>query len=80
MLQLKNSEEIAKEIIDELREKGFGKVKLNIKKDGTLFWCYAKVSVFGHFKDGNVLIAIHTDVTERKLAEEALKKAKVNFV
>ena len=76
----KNPEETAKEIIDVLREKGVWEGEVNnIKKDGTLFWCYAKVSVFGHSKFGNVLIAIHTDVTERKLAEEALKKSESEF-
>ncbi len=63
----KNPEETVKEIMDVLREKGLWEGEVNnIKKDGTLFWCYAKVSVFEHSKYGNVLIAIHTDNTERK--------------
>ena len=67
----KNPEETAKEIMDVLREKGLWEGEVNnIKKDGTLFWCYAKVSVFDHSKYGNVLIAIHTDITERKLARK----------
>ena len=43
----------------------------NIKKDGTCFWCYANASVFDHPRYGKVLIAVHTDITERKKVEEA---------
>ncbi len=42
----------------------------NIKKDGTPFWCYANVSVFDHHRYGKVLIAVHADITDRKVAEE----------
>lgn len=46
----------------------------NIKKDGTRFWCYAKVSLFEYPMLGKVLLSAHSDITERKKAEEALKK------
>lgn len=53
----------------------------NIKKDGTLFWCHASVSVFTHTEYGEVLIAVHTDITERKkLEEERQKMAKLESI
>jgi PAS domain S-box-containing protein len=42
----------------------------NIKKDGTTFWCQANVSNFDHPDWGVVSVAVHTDITERKEAEE----------
>ena len=44
----------------------------NIKRDGTHFWCYANVSLFDHPKYGKVAVSVHTDITERKQAEEKL--------
>ena len=72
----KRPEETAKEIVDVLKEKGewYGEVK-NIKKDGTHFWCYAGCSLFDHAEYGKVIVAIHTDITKRKNAEEKLNKA-----
>ncbi len=45
----KSPEDTAAEIISSLSEKGYwkGEVK-NIRKDGTIFWCYANVSIFEH--------------------------------
>ncbi len=67
----KTPEEIAKEIIQSLKEKGTwsGEV-LNIKKDGTQFWCHANVSTFDHHEFGEVWISVHNDITEQKLTEE----------
>lgn len=48
----------------------------NIKKDGTKFWCYASVSTFMHPDYGDVLLSIHTDITERKQAEEQIIQSK----
>ncbi len=72
----KNPLERASEIMKVIHETGewHGEVN-NIKKDGTLFWCYANVSVFDHPVHGNVLMAVHTDITDRKKAEEALKES-----
>ena len=48
----------------------------NIKKDGTPFWCHANVSVFEHSEYGQVLVAVHEDITERKQTEENLRESK----
>jgi PAS domain S-box-containing protein len=70
----KNPEETAKEIIDALDKHGFwqGEVK-NIKQDGAEFWCNANVSTFNHPEFGEVWVAVHTDITERKQAEDVLR-------
>jgi len=62
-------------IVDVLKETGewHGEVR-NIKRDGTHFWCYANVSLFDHPEYGKVIVSVHTDITERKQAEEKLKK------
>ncbi|VVB92676.1 Methanogenesis regulatory histidine kinase FilI [uncultured archaeon] len=86
----KRPDETAKEIIKALDETGewSGEV-LNIKKDGTKFWCRANVSTFEHPEYGKVWISVHTDITERKKAEElrlenlrleAADKAKSEFL
>ena len=72
----KTPEETACEIIGSLERDGVwsGDVK-NIKKDRTLFWCYANVSTFDHPEYGEVWISIHTDITERKQAENDKKES-----
>jgi PAS domain S-box-containing protein len=76
----KSPEEIAAEINRQLNRAGewHGEVK-NIRKDGTPFWCYANVSVFDHRDYGRVHVAIHTDITERMRAEEALKESEERY-
>ncbi|MBN1316537.1 MAG: PAS domain S-box protein [Anaerolineales bacterium] len=71
----KRPEETAREIISTLKQQGHwqGQVR-NIRKDGTLFWCFANVSEFEHREFGHVWVSIHTDITEHKLAEEELQK------
>jgi len=63
-------------IVDILKEAGewHGEVK-NIKRDGTHFWCYANVSLFDHPEYGKVIVSVHTDITERKRAEGALRSS-----
>lgn len=71
----KNPEETTNEIIEILNKKGewYGEMK-NIKKDGTHFWCYASCSLFDHIEYGKVIVAVHTNITKRKIAEEKLNK------
>jgi len=67
----KSPEETANEIIESINRTGGWQGEIqNIKKNGTLFWCYASVAVFDHPVYGEVWIVIHTDITERKQAEE----------
>ncbi|MFA5803208.1 MAG: PAS domain S-box protein [Melioribacteraceae bacterium] len=71
----KSPEETAKEIIDTLNKNSVWKGDIrNIKKDGTQFYCYASVSKFHYSVFGDVWIAVHQDITERKHAEDLLKK------
>jgi len=67
--------EKADKIMEALHKTGewHGEVK-NIKKDGIQFWCYASVSTFTHQDYGEVLLAVHIDITKRKQAEEELKQ------
>ncbi|HXX54110.1 MAG TPA: PAS domain S-box protein [Thermodesulfovibrionales bacterium] len=63
----KSPEETARKIMDALHQKGewTGEI-LNIKRDGTPFWCNAVVSTFEHHVHGSVWISIHQDLTDRK--------------
>ncbi|KKL85227.1 hypothetical protein LCGC14_1956840, partial [marine sediment metagenome] len=70
----KTPEETREEIMGILKDTGewHGEV-LNVKKDGTPFWCYANVSLFDHPEYGKTIISVHTDITERKKIEQELK-------
>ncbi|MFP8488706.1 PAS domain S-box protein [Gracilimonas sp. Q87] len=71
----KNPEEKAEEVIQALTEKGTWSGEIhNIKKNGTEFWCIANVSTFKHIEYGEVWVSVHNDITERKKAEEELKR------
>ncbi|MCG7848745.1 MAG: PAS domain S-box protein [ANME-2 cluster archaeon] len=67
-------------IMDVLKETGewHGEVR-NIKRDGTHFWCYANVSTFDHPEYGEVILSVHTDITERKKAEKALHEREIGY-
>ncbi|BAY99100.1 multi-sensor signal transduction histidine kinase [Tolypothrix tenuis PCC 7101] len=51
----------------------------NVKKDGTPFWCSATCCVFTHPQYGDVLVAVHQDITDRKAMEEALRQSEEKF-
>jgi two-component system cell cycle sensor histidine kinase/response regulator CckA len=55
-----------------------GEIK-SIKKDGTHFWCHVRVSLFDHPQFGKVMVSAHTDITERKLADAALRDSEEMF-
>lgn len=77
---VRSPEETAREIIEILNKTGewHGEVE-NIKKDGTHFFCYASCSTFDHAEYGKVIVAVHTDITERKKIEEDLKESENKF-
>ncbi|MBI2441484.1 MAG: PAS domain-containing sensor histidine kinase [Lentisphaerae bacterium] len=76
----KSSAETAREIMGILRATGEWRGEiLNVKKDGTRFWCYASVSTFEHSTYGIVWIGIHQDISERKKAEEVIKEANLRL-
>jgi PAS domain S-box-containing protein len=67
--------EAAAAISDSLFKNGLwhGEV-FTIKKDGTTFWCNASVSTFDHPDYGEVWIAIHSDITAHKQAQDEREK------
>ena len=69
--------EVADEIQTALARHGSwsGEVK-NVKKDGTHFWCLANVSNYDHPEHGTVSVAVHTDITARKQAQEELRESR----
>jgi PAS domain S-box-containing protein len=46
-----------------------------LRRDGSVFWCAVQVSAFEHREHGTVWIVCQTDITGRKVAEEALRAA-----
>jgi PAS domain S-box-containing protein len=76
----KSPQTTADEIINNLDKTGTwsGEV-FNIRKNGTTFWCYATVSKFYHQQYGPVWVSVHMDITERKLAEGALRSREHDF-
>jgi len=72
----RNPEEIAREIFDQMKRSGewSGDI-LARRSDGTTFWSHASVSSFGHPELGPVWISVYTDITQRKLTEQALALA-----
>ena len=72
----KSPAETAREIMANITARGSWRGEVcNIKKDGTAFWCQASVSRFNHPSLGSVMISIHTDITERRQAQEALAES-----
>ncbi|MEG4218251.1 PAS domain S-box protein [Microcoleus sp. Pol14C6] len=47
----------------------------NVKKDGTPFWCSATCSIFNHSDYGDVMVAVHQDITVAKHLEEVRQEA-----
>jgi PAS domain S-box-containing protein len=76
----KSPEETAQEIMAALKNKGkwAGEI-VNLRKDGTSFWCYASVSTFEHHSYGTVWVSTHQDITDRRLVEKKLKESEERF-
>jgi PAS domain S-box-containing protein len=71
-----NSKENIFEKNSHLKQKGIwsGDI-INVRKNGTFFWCHDIVSTFEHHAHGKLLISIRQDITERKKAEEERLKS-----
>lgn len=75
----KDPRQTAKEITAALNKTGEWRGEVhNIRKDGTTFWCWANCSVFQHPAYGRVVISVHSDITERKKAEEVLRLSRAH--
>lgn len=71
-------ERIADEINRVLNESGYWQGEIqNIKKDGSTFLCWVKISSFEHHEFGKVWVAVHEDITQRKQIEMDFEKSKV---
>jgi PAS domain S-box-containing protein len=67
--------EVATAIGDALERSGEASYEIrNRKKDGTPVWCRAHTSSFDHPEYGQVWVAVHEDISERKQAEERFRE------
>jgi PAS domain S-box-containing protein len=68
------------EIEKTLKESGTwrGEV-LNIRKDGTPFWGQASISMLHHPEYGEVYLSLQADITERRMAADALRQSEDKF-
>jgi len=75
-----SSEVTAQAIIAELSRSGVWEGEIhNAKKDGTTFWCHARLTAFVHDSYGPVWIALHHDITDRKRTEAALRESEAQL-
>ena len=76
----KSPDEIKEEIIDIINRTGewHGQI-LNRKKNGEVFWCSVNVSIFDHPDYGKVFLSVHSDITERIRAADALRDSEAKF-
>ncbi|SKB14430.1 putative Histidine kinase [Planktothrix sp. PCC 11201] len=71
------------DIATQLERDGEAKYEVyNRKKDGTLFWCRVHTSRFEHPEYGTVYVAVQQNITELRLAEQALQATtnRLNFL
>lgn len=63
-------EETSETIIQSLKNTGswIGEVQ-NVRKDGSKFWCRARISTMEHHQLGTIWISVNENITERKQAE-----------
>lgn len=70
-----NAQAIYQQIVQTVLQQGEATYEiLNLKKDGTPFWCQSTTSVFDHPHYGTVLVVIQQDITQRKQAEAEIRK------
>ncbi|MEG4037189.1 PAS domain S-box protein [Microcoleus sp. S36b_A4] len=76
-------DETVEDIVTQLDRDGEAKYEVyNKKKDGTLFWCRVHTSRFEHPEYGTVYVAVQEDVSQLKLAQQALQSTtnRLNFL
>ena len=76
-------DETVEDIVTQIDRNGEAKYEVhNRKKDGTLFWCRVHTSRFEHPEYGRVYVAVQEDVTELRLAQQALQATtnRLNFL
>jgi PAS domain S-box-containing protein len=70
----------AAEILDGLEHDGVWSGEIEqVRRDGSVFWCSVSLSAFEHPGHGAVWTSVHTDVTARRAAGEALREAEERF-
>jgi PAS domain S-box-containing protein len=76
----RHPEEVAEEIRTEVRRSGVWRGEiLHQRKDRSPLWCSVTVSMFRHPEFGEVGISLHQDITQLKLAQEALRESEERF-
>jgi PAS domain S-box-containing protein len=71
---------LAAELFDGLEHEGVWSGELeHVRKDGSRFWCLVSVSSFEHPGHGTVWTSVHTDITDRRAADRALRSAEEHF-
>ncbi|MFL6290586.1 MAG: sensor histidine kinase [Thermoanaerobaculia bacterium] len=69
-VQILNADALDQDIARDLLERGETTYEiLNVRKDGTLFWCRATTVLFEHPEHGRIFVAVQEDITERKRME-----------
>jgi len=75
-----NAKDQVQEILNGLdRENRWNGEIETIKKDGTIFFCYASIIKSTHHEFGDVFISAQIDITENKLAEDKLKVSEEKY-
>jgi PAS domain S-box-containing protein len=70
----KTPQDVAEEIRASLeKEHSWRGEVLNVRKDGSTFWSLAHVSEFHHSEFGDTYLAVNSDITDSKRAQEELK-------
>jgi len=76
----RDAAQVARDIIAQLESSGEAVYEvLNVRKDGTAFWCRAHTVRLDHPELGSVWVAVHEDITEHKLAEARLRESEEKY-